>query len=141
MDKEQKKKYNREYHLQNKRKNNKRSREYHYDNRERMLGKNFLWRENLKIEVFSHYSGDPPKCACCGESIIEFLTIDHVDGKGAEHRKELGKDEIREGRNLCGTGFYSWLRRNKYPEGFQVLCFNCNCGKGMSDVCPHEKEK
>ena len=33
---------------------------------------------------------------------------------------------------------YGWLRRNSYPEGFQVLCHNCNLGKKINGgVCPH----
>ena len=23
------------------------------------------------------------------------------------------------------TGFYLWLKRNNFPEGFQTLCMNC----------------
>jgi hypothetical protein len=30
------------------------------------------------------------------------------------------------------------LRRNNYPEGFQILCMNCQFGKRMNNgVCPH----
>jgi hypothetical protein len=40
-----------------------------------------------------------------------------------------------------GVRFYSWLRRNNYPEGYQVLCFNCNIAKGLYGVCPHQAAK
>jgi hypothetical protein len=30
------------------------------------------------------------------------------------------------------------LRNNNYPEGFQTLCFNCNCVKGHHGVLPYE---
>ena len=57
-------------------------------------------------------------CQHCGENVIELLTIDHINGGGNKHRKSLGQ-----------TNFYSWLKRNNYPIGFQILCYNCNCVK------------
>jgi hypothetical protein len=35
----------------------------------------------------------------------------------------------------------AWLRRNKFPSGYQVLCHNCNFSKGHVGICPHEKER
>lgn len=33
-----------------------------------------------------------------------------------------------------------WLARHKYPEGFQLLCWNCNCGRAINGgICPHEE--
>ena len=84
-----------------------------------------------KIRVFEHYGGSPPKCACCGETHLEFLSLDHINGGGNKHRKEVG----------FGSQLYSWLIKNKFPSGFQVLCFNCNCAKGFFGYCPHQKEK
>jgi len=83
----------------------------------------------LRREVLSHYSGGDMQCACCGEKIDEFLTIDHVGGGGAEHRR-LG---------LRGVAFYLWLKRNEYPDGFRVLCMNCNFSIGIKGYCPHQK--
>ena len=85
-------------------------------------------RNKIKYQVLQHYSdGDIPKCYCCGEIIIEFLTIDHIEGKGAKHRRRIGTPHI-----------YAWLIKNNYPEGFQVLCYNCNWGKYVNGgVCPH----
>ncbi len=84
-----------------------------------------------RIEVLTHYSGGPPKCSCCGETEYFFLTFDHIKGGGSKHRKDttgVGS------KNLC-----AWLKRNNFPEGFRVLCFNCNCGRHRNGgVCPHE---
>jgi len=35
-----------------------------------------------------------------------------------------------------------WIRKNNFPKGFQVLCMNCNWGKGHSkdNKCPHERD-
>lgn len=84
-------------------------------------------RQNRAIakEVFEHYG---KTCVCCGESEFLFLTIDHVNGGGTKHRKEVGQ----------GTKFYRWLRREGYPDGYQVLCMNCNLGRHRNGgVCPH----
>lgn len=90
-------------------------------------------RAAIRDEVFSAYGGY--RCACCGEEEKKFLTIDHVNNDGAKHRKELG---TLIGRG--GTAFQSWLRKNEFPPGFQVLCYNCNCGKARNGgICPHHK--
>lgn len=84
-------------------------------------------QRKLKSIVFSHYSKGTPTCACCGETILQFLTIDHINNDGGAHRAKIGANNI-----------YPWLKRNNYPEGFQVLCFNCNCGKSVNKgTCPH----
>lgn len=85
-------------------------------------------RMKAKTEVFAYYGN---KCACCGETEPSFLTIDHVDNNGAKMRKK--------GVYRCGYSIYSWLRRNNYPEGFQLLCMNCNFAKGHFGFCPHQE--
>lgn len=81
-------------------------------------------REKLRLDVVTAYGG---KCKCCGVEELVFLTIDHIDGNGGQHRKELGSN----------TAVYAWLRQNNYPEGFQVLCWNCNWAKWHGG-CPHQ---
>lgn len=83
--------------------------------------------DRLKLEVLDAYGGR--ECVCCGETIVEFLTIDHINGDGGKHRKEVN------------GSMYIWLRKNNYPEGFQVLCMNCNFGKRLSGICPHKYDK
>jgi len=82
----------------------------------------------LKMEVLSHYSSTL-ECACCGERHIEFLSMDHIGGGGAKHRKEIGLGKL-----------YHWLKKNNYPAGFRVLCMNCNHAYGHYDDCPHNKK-
>ena len=72
-------------------------------------------------------------CKCCGEDTLEFLAIDHINNDGAECK--------RNGEPRGGVGFYTFLRKNKYPKGFQVLCHNCNMAKGFYGICPHEAVK
>lgn len=49
-------------------------------------------------------------------------------GGGSKHRKEIG---------VAST--YSWLKKNKYPEGFRVLCWNCNSSLGLYGYSPADK--
>lgn len=86
------------------------------------------YREKLRADALTAYGG---KCECCEEKTSKFLTIDHINGDGASHKKELGLKN--------GAIIYRWLRNNKYPPGFRVLCWNCNCGRHMNNgVCPHK---
>jgi hypothetical protein len=87
-------------------------------------------RNRLKEAAFAAYGGY--RCACCGETEKAFLTIDHIDNNGSSHRKSLG------GRTAAGVHTYRWLVRHNFPEGFQVLCMNCNWGKRMNGICPHK---
>jgi hypothetical protein len=73
--------------------------------------------------VLNHYG---TTCACCPESERAFLTIDHVNGGGNKHRKEIGRN------------FTEWLFKNNFPEGYQTLCFNCNVAKHLLGTCPHQ---
>lgn len=84
------------------------------------------YRQQLKEQVFNHYGSG---CACCGETASEFLTIDHTNGGGCAHRRIVAPAE-----------FYRWLIANNYPEGFRVLCMNCNFAIGKFGYCPHKTE-
>ncbi len=83
---------------------------------------------SLRAEVMAHYSRGVPTCSCCGERGLHFLTMDHINGGGNKHRREIG--------NASGT-LLSWIKRNGYPDGFQVLCWNCNLAKAHHGQCPH----
>lgn len=80
-----------------------------------------VYGEKLRQQVLEHYSNGTPKCACCGIDDILVLCVDHINGGGNKHRKQLHKSS--------GTSFCNWLIRQGYPEGFQVLCHNCNFRK------------
>lgn len=81
--------------------------------------KEAVWRIKIKYEVLAHY-GD--SCFCCGNKNIDVLTIDHIKNDGNIHRKQDKKT----------IALWSWLRQNNFPEGFQVLCHNCNWKKFIS---------
>lgn len=85
------------------------------------------WRES-RMQVFEHYG---KICACCSEDRYEFLAIDHVDGGGAKHRRQIGR----------GWTMTRWLIANNFPSGFRTLCHNCNQAIGHYGYCPHAREK
>ena len=85
-----------------------------------------------------HSNSDVPCCNCCGQnSHPEFLAIDHIFGK-----KQM--DSIPE---LVAIGYSSklknhllpWIIDNNFPEGFQILCHNCNQSKANAkhNLCIH----
>lgn len=72
-------------------------------------------------EVIEHYGG---RCTCCGTDFYPHLCLDHVNGGGGAERR-AGK----------GTKIYPRLKREGYPPGFQVLCWNCNSAKHYYGSC------
>jgi hypothetical protein len=92
---------------------------------------NKLIRDNhrqWRLEVLEYYGGKPPTCFCCGESTYEFLSVDHINGGGNKHRQEL----------MAGSrGTVRWLKREGFPDGYRVLCHNCNLSYGFYGYCPH----
>jgi hypothetical protein len=82
----------------------------------------------LRADVLAAYGAS---CVCCGESREPFLTIDHV----IPYAQGGGPRAYRAGYRL-----YGWLKREGYPEGFRVLCLNCNLVRSLRGYCPHELE-
>lgn len=106
-------------------------RAYKLANRERVAANARIRTQLIKAEVIDHYGGS---CACCGESQLVFLTIDHPEGNGAAHRRAIFGDSV--GR--AGERFYRWLKRNGLPAEFRVLCWNCQHASFRGE-CPHEE--
>lgn len=78
------------------------------------------YTKNIFIKVISHYSNGTMKCALCNENRVLGLSIDHINGKGKEHRKIV-------------KHLYPWLIKNNFPEGYQVLCMNCQVEKTLAN--------
>jgi len=103
------------------------SRAYYAAHREARNAYEVVFHAALKLEVLNAYGG--ARCVCCGETLITCLSLDHINGDGAKHRKETSHGG--------GGALYGWLKGNNYPPGYQVLCFNCNWAKGTNDHCPY----
>lgn len=86
-------------------------------------------KEALKKIVYDYYGRE---CCCCHETEPLFLTLDHINNDGAEHRRTLKGNKI--------LALYQFLIDNDFPSTVQVLCCNCNRGKWLNGgICPHAK--
>lgn len=90
-----------------------------------------------RLLVLTHYSDGDLQCACCSERNYGFLSLDHVNGGGRPDR-----GDPHSGHQMLIKRLYANMlaRRPRLP-GYQVLCMNCNWGRGMQDdgICPHKK--
>ena len=92
-------------------------RKWNHENRESQLAHQKKYRdankESLNLHrrnkaksirelVFEYYG---KSCVCCGESGSVFLTIDHINGGGNQHRREIGGNS---------TAIYRWLVKNNF---------------------------
>lgn len=97
--------------------------EYHHIHKEEILVGQRRRQRGYKVKTINHYSNGTMACANpFGEhkepyTTIEALSIDHINGGGTQERihKSYGK----------GGSFYFWLIKQGFPEGYQVLCMNC----------------
>jgi len=85
----------------------------------------------IKLEVIAAYGS---KCDCPGGCDIaepDWLSVDHIEGSGVQHRKQL---------KVIGLDFYRWLKKKGFPKKkFRLLCYNCNLSRGHKGMCPHER--
>ena len=89
-------------------------------------------RVEIKKEVLAHYGKGRLACRMCGESWLACLSIDHINGGGRSHRKEL---------NAYGYRFYKKLKKANFPKGYQTLCMNCQFVKVILDRATKELPK
>lgn len=72
------------------------------------------------------------ECVCCKETQLEFLSLDHINGGGRQHRKSVG-DSQKLYRQI--------LTSSEIKSLFQTLCHNCNLAKGFYGTCPHQRKE
>ena len=94
-------------------------------------------KTELKLKVITYYSKETMKCIGwdqkgCPWNVndMDVLTIDHINGGGNMHRASIKK---------IGWIFYDWLIKNNYPDGYQVLCMNCQFKKKIQKNEQHPK--
>jgi len=104
--------------------------EYRIKHREKRNERERMRYQGFRQRVLEHYGN---KCACCGETEPLFLEMDHIKNDGHKHRKDIG---------TSAKALVYWLIQNDFPEGYQILCANCNQGKKRNKgICPHKKEE
>lgn len=119
-------------------------RHYYHTHKESIRQRNKRYRDNhktvlneycrryhaaTKMMVLTYYGNGKPVCVLCGYSIPAALSIDHIRGGGAKHRREY--------RLSSGSAFYRWLVQNDFPDGFRTLCMNCQMieKEKLKNVC------
>ena len=96
-----------------------------HDEREKHNARMRDYYRRCRQKCFDHYGR---QCACCGETELLFLTFDHINGGGRKHNEKVGY-------------IPRWLVSQGFPDGFQVLCMNCNLGRSINGgVCPHQEK-
>jgi hypothetical protein len=108
-----------------KRTNSKSSRNSPENHPKFLMNARKYYRTALRDKLLEIYGS---KCACCGEANKAFLTLDHIRNDGKEDRaKEKHSAQV-------------YRKAIKKPDRtvYQILCYNCNLGKGRNGgVCPH----
>ena len=91
--------------------------------KERSRARARAWSKELRPRVLAGYGA---VCVCCGETKVQFLSLDHVNGGGKQHLKLHGS-----------SAHYSDALRRGFPPDYRVLCHNCNFSIGHYGFCPH----
>lgn len=118
---EYEKEYQKQYRKNTTEKRRAYNRAWREQNRDKCIEDKRIERQRLKTEVLSRYSNGEIICKNCGFKDERALQLDHIFNNGAEERREIFGD-----RTCAGTTFYRWIRQQNYPDGYQVLCANCN---------------
>ena len=80
-----------------------------------------------------------PACECCRDKRYWTLTIDHINGGGTQHRREVANTstwvlvarEVRSGKTLA-----------QLLNDYRVMCQTCNYGARINNGrCPHTDER
>uniref|UniRef100_A0AAT9JH61 ORF62 n=1 Tax=Nitrosopumilaceae spindle-shaped virus TaxID=3065433 RepID=A0AAT9JH61_9VIRU len=129
--------YDKDYYQQNKEVLQQKNRERWHKNRDRYIIKQKqrfqIYKVEIKIEVLTHYGNGKLQCICCKQEGIAFLTLDHING-----REE--NDRGRNPNKKSGVRLWALLKKQNYPEGYQTLCWNCNCARQINKgICPHKQ--
>ena len=98
----------------------------------------------IRLKILQYYSkrlsnSNIPCCHCCGlNSHLDFLSLDHIAGK-KEMDSEYELKKLGYSSKLSSAMLFKFLIDNNCPDGFQILCTNCNSAKGYprnNNECP-----
>jgi len=100
---------------------------YNSENRAHNQARSRSRVQQIRTEFLQEYGG---QCVCCGEAEPAFLGLDHTNGTGGEERKKL---------NRRGYTLLFKLKERGWPkQEYRILCHNCNLGRQITGVCPHQ---
>lgn len=103
------------------------SKKYNDNHKRERLDYKISYNKRMKEKVLQMYG---TSCKCCGESLKEFLTIDHIHSGGRKQLKTF-KNSVNKLRLI--------MLKNYNPKEYQILCMNCNFSNGKYGYCPHNK--
>lgn len=124
--------YQHKYYQRNKEKILKRARKNYLDNKQKLCRYTNQWyknhpdkaaaynkkhRKKLREEIINFYGNC---CVYCGENRQEVLVV-----ISKNTNKKLSWGECR---------LYAWIKRNNFPNEFQVVCYNCKFFRLHSDT-------
>jgi hypothetical protein len=101
-------------------------------------------RLDTKQKLIALFGG---KCSCCGESRLEYLSVEHSNNDGPEHRTGIKQRYNLKApiKQITGSTFYFYVLKDIAQgiiwPGLEIHCHNCNCSKGNHGYCPHEIER
>lgn len=132
------KSYSREYAKKNRDKVIANKRRYYQDvakqrqieNRDEFNRRRKERTRKYKEQFIEMYGG---KCNCCGETIFDFLTIEHRNGQKGKPKYEKSREHGEHG--------YKKASQEYRPDLYEILCWNCNCAKGHLGYCPHQNNQ
>jgi hypothetical protein len=109
--------YNKKYNEEHRDEHRRYHSDYRAKYRSKLLVSQAQRNAGFKESAINMYSNGEAVCRWCGHGDMDVLCLDHIANNGGQHRKSVG------------IHMYNWLRKHDYPEGFQVLCMNCNWKK------------
>lgn len=90
---------------------------YREKNRAKINAYSTARRMRWKQTILDRYGN---QCAICGFNDMRALQLDHINDNGSQERKDLGSQKF------SGVKFYEYLIKQGLPDGYQILCANCN---------------
>lgn len=73
------------------------------------------YNTKLRSEIIEYYSNGFFRCAICEDNHIEFLEI-----------VKTGPSDNYDCSNFSQFNKMQWLKNNNFPDGYIILCSNCN---------------
>lgn len=114
------------YYLDNKEVMRESGKRWHKDNKEKVGIRNKNRVVSIRRRFLEKYGH---KCSCCGETLYEFLTIEHLKGQRGQMKKENSYQAYKHALDDSYAGMYT------------ILCMNCNHAKGKYGYCPHQSSE
>jgi hypothetical protein len=74
------------------------------------VSRSLRYRHEIRTKLLALFGG---KCVRCGFDDKRALQLDHVNGGGRKEFRDLGAWSL-------------YRKALKHPEGYQLLCANCN---------------